>query len=82
MMLQSNSLPPQSPGWLMHGELRSLFNKEYIDEYIKLTGMNEASLERWMIPTLAVRVDEMQGEYRQEIVDKLQIRLKEEKTSY
>lgn len=75
MMIQSHSLPPNAPSWLMHRELRELFNKEYITEYINLTGMEEEFLERWMIPTLAVRIDEMQGEYRQEIIDKLQIRL-------
>ncbi|MNW04641.1 hypothetical protein D3C71_2007560 [compost metagenome] len=52
-----------------------LFNKEYVTEYIRLTGMNDDFLEQWMIPTLAVRIDEMQGEYKQEVVDKMQLRL-------
>ncbi len=76
MMIQSHSLPPNAPSWLFHGEFREFFNKEYLTEYIKLTDMNDGFLERWMIPTLAARIDEMQGEYRQEIKDKLQIRLK------
>ncbi|WP_324607779.1 phosphotransferase [Paenibacillus sp. IHBB 10380] len=76
MMIQSDSLPPNAPSWLIHREFREFFNKEYLTEYIKLTDMNDGFLERWMIPTLAARIDEMQGEYRQEIKDKLQIRLK------
>lgn len=78
MMIQSDSLPPNAPGWLMHRDSRELFNKEYVSEYIRLTGMNDEFLEEWMIPTLAVRIDEMQGEYRQEIIDKLQTRLKKQ----
>ncbi|WP_438350708.1 phosphotransferase [Paenibacillus sp. FA6] len=76
MMIQSHSLPANAPSWLIHRELREFFNKEYLTEYIKLTNTNDGFLERWMIPTLAARIDEMQGEYRQEIKEKLQIRLK------
>ncbi|MOA43079.1 hypothetical protein D3C78_1651960 [compost metagenome] len=75
MMLQSESLPPNAPEWLNHRELRGLFNKEYLAEYMKLTSMKDDFLEQWMIPTLAVRIDEMQGEYKQEVVDKMQLRL-------
>ncbi|MCR8656667.1 phosphotransferase [Paenibacillus endoradicis] len=75
MMIQSHSLPPSAPSWLIDRKLRELFNKEYLSEYIKLNDMNDEFLERWMIPTLAARIDEMQGEYRQEIKDNLQIRL-------
>ncbi|MNI42663.1 Phosphotransferase enzyme family protein [compost metagenome] len=75
MMLQSESLPPNAPEWLNHRELRGIFNKEYLAEYMKLTGMKDDFLEQWMIPTLAVRIDEMQGEYKQEVVDKMQLRL-------
>jgi len=76
MMIQSHSLPPNAPSWLLNRELRDIFNKEYLSEYIKLNDMNDEFLECWMIPTLAARIDEMQGEYRQEIKDKLHIRLK------
>ncbi|OAB47174.1 phosphotransferase [Paenibacillus antarcticus] len=76
MMIQSHSLPPNAPNWLIHRDLREFFNKEYLTEYMKLTDTNEGFLERWMIPTLAARIDEMQGEYRQEIKDKLHIRLR------
>ena len=75
MMIQSHSLPPNAPSWLTDRELREDFNKEYLREYVKLNNMNDEFIERWMLPTLAVRIDEMQGEYRQEIKDKLKIRL-------
>lgn len=75
MMIQSHSLPPNAPSWLFHREYRELFNKEYITEYVKLADINDEFLEQWMIPTLAARIDEMQGEYRQEIKDKLHTRL-------
>lgn len=75
MMIQSHSLPPNAPTWLSHRILRDLFNREYLAEYIKLADTDDSFLERWMIPTLAARIDEMQGEYRQEIKAKLQMKL-------
>lgn len=62
-MIQSHSLPPNVPNWLIHREYREFFNREYLSEYVKLADMNDGFLERWMIPILTARIDEMQGEY-------------------
>lgn len=78
MMIQSQSLPPNAPPWLNNRNLREVFYKEYITEYLQLANISEEFLEHWMLPTLAVRIDEMSGVYRQEIKDKLQFRLKKQ----
>ena len=75
MMIQSHSLPPNVPNWLIHREYREFFNREYLSEYVKLADITDGFLERWMVPTLAARIDEMQGEYRQEVKDELHTRL-------
>ncbi|NMO97026.1 phosphotransferase [Paenibacillus lemnae] len=75
MMLASSSLPPEVPGWLNDREARDYFHKEYLSEYLALSGLDSKVLEQWMVPTLAARIHEMQGLYREEIVDQLRVRL-------
>lgn len=76
MMIQSHALPPNAPIWLIDREFREFFHEEYLTEYFKLSGMDKRLLELWMTPTLAARIDEMNGEYQKEIIDKLHTRLK------
>nr|WP_242211178.1 phosphotransferase [Paenibacillus polymyxa] len=76
MMIQSHALPSNAPGWLIKREYREFFNREYLREYLMLSGMNPNFLEEWMAPTLAARVCEVNGEDRNEVIDKLQIIIK------
>ncbi|MEB4782778.1 aminoglycoside phosphotransferase family protein [Paenibacillus polymyxa] len=73
MMIQSHALPSNAPGWLIKREYREFFNREYLREYLMLSGMNQKVLEEWMAPTLAARVCEVNGEDRNEVIDKLQL---------
>jgi thiamine kinase-like enzyme len=75
MMIESHALPPNAPNWLVNREYRILFLNEYLAEYFKLSGIDYKLLEQWIIPTLAARIDELSGEYKKEIKDKLNERL-------
>lgn len=79
MMLQSNALPRLVPQWLKNRRYREMFHEEYLTTYLNLSGMDKGMIEEWMIPTLAVRIHEMQGEERKEIVDRLNDRLRQGK---
>ncbi|PZD97303.1 aminoglycoside phosphotransferase [Paenibacillus sambharensis] len=78
MMIQSRSLPPQASGWLTNWELRELFHNEYITRYMEQSGFHRADLEEWMLPTLAARINELDGGERDEVVNKLLAKLKQE----
>lgn len=78
MMIQSHALPPNAPGWLMNRDYRLLFLSEYLEEYFRLSGIGHELLEQWMIPTLAARVNELHGEYREEIIERLRAKLRKQ----
>ncbi|CAM4480577.1 phosphotransferase family protein [Paenibacillus tarimensis] len=71
MMIQSHSMPPQAPSWLTNREMRELFHKVYITTYKERSGFNQDDLEEWMLPTLAARINELDGAERAEIINKL-----------
>ncbi|MBD2868264.1 phosphotransferase [Paenibacillus arenilitoris] len=67
MMLQSHAVPPDAPNWLVDRELRLLLHRQYVDEYAALSGIGPEEFERWKVPTLAVRLDELADGERDEI---------------
>jgi thiamine kinase-like enzyme len=76
MMLVSHVLPPNAPSWLINREYRELFNEEYLREYFMLSGLSQRTLDEWLAPTLAARIDELTSEDQPEIINRLQTILK------
>ncbi|RED66161.1 aminoglycoside phosphotransferase family protein [Cohnella lupini] len=71
MMLQSHAMPPDAPEMLIRREYRELFHEEYLKEYLMLSGKNHEEINDWMAPTLAYRIDEMEGSNQFEILTRL-----------
>ena len=71
MMLKSNGLPPQAPGWLREREARLLFADAYSKEFCKLSEIRVDEIEAWMPITYAVRTTETSGEELGEILQLL-----------
>ncbi len=77
MMLQSHAVPPDAPSWLVERELRLLYHQHYISEYVHLSGVHTDDVEQWMLPTLAVRIDELAHGEQEEIIKLLEEALQE-----
>ncbi|OPA77420.1 hypothetical protein BVG16_13245 [Paenibacillus selenitireducens] len=77
MILKSTAVPPQAPTWVHHRPYRDAFLRTYLQAYMKDCMLTNEEIDRWIIPSLTVRMEELIGHEQREILDLLREHLRE-----
>jgi tRNA A-37 threonylcarbamoyl transferase component Bud32 len=76
MILKSSALPPKAPKWIQTREYRDELHKTYLYEYTKESEIEIGDIDRWIIPSLAIRIEELMDKEQEEILNLLDEHLK------
>lgn len=70
LLLGVGSMPPETPRYMITfvNLFRKRLQQRYAKEYLKLSGMDHAEIDKWMLPVAAARLNEWIPQEEQEIL--------------